>query len=60
MHYLHYLQSINYIDTEIEWLTLNDLQGVTGLKALRTNLIYQKNFEGIKDSKAAKVLEEVL
>ncbi len=59
VHYLHYLQSINYIDSEIEWLTLNDLQGVTGLKALRTNLIYQKSFEGIKDSKAAMVLEEV-
>ncbi|MCU7550978.1 GAF domain-containing protein [Chitinophagaceae bacterium LB-8] len=59
VHYLHYLQSINYIESEIEWVTLNDLQGVTGLKALRVNIIYQQNFEGIKDSKAAKVLEAV-
>jgi hypothetical protein len=59
MHYLNYLQAINYIEAEIEWLTLNDLQGVTGLKALRVNLIYQKSFGGIKDSKAAKVLEAV-
>jgi hypothetical protein len=59
LHYLKYLQSINYIDSEIEWLTLNDLQGVTGLKALRVSIIYQKSFGGIKESKAVMVLEEV-
>ena len=59
-HYLKYLQSINYIDAEIEWLTLNDLQGVTGMKALRVTIIYQKNFKGIKESKAARILEEAV
>jgi hypothetical protein len=59
IHYLQYLQSINYIESEIEWLTLNDLQGVTGLKALRVNIIYQRNFGDIKESRAARLLEEV-
>lgn len=38
--YLDYLHSINYIDANIEWLDLNDLQGVTGLKAIRVKLIH--------------------
>ncbi len=60
MHYLEYLQSINYIESEIEWLTLNDLQGVTGLKALRVNIVYRKNSGDIKASRAAKLLEELM
>jgi hypothetical protein len=58
--YLKYLQSINYIESEIEWLTLNDLQGVTGLKALRVTIIYQKSFGDIKESRAASLLKEVV
>lgn len=57
MHYLRYLQSINYIDNEIEWLTLTDLQSVTGLKALRVSVIYNQSFEGIKESKTTQVLK---
>jgi hypothetical protein len=60
LHYLKYLQSINYIESEIEWLTLNDLQGVTGLKALRVNIIYQKSFGDIKESWSARFLEEAM
>ena len=58
-NYLHYLQSINYIGPEIEWLTLTDLQGITGLKALRVEVIQNKSFTGIKESKAVEVLEEI-
>jgi hypothetical protein len=42
-HLLSYLQAINYIGPDIEWLDLNDMQGVTGMKALRVEVIYQKN-----------------
>jgi len=59
VNYLHYLQSINYIGPEIEWLTLTDLQGITGLKALRVEVVHNKSFTGIKESKAVEVLEEI-
>jgi hypothetical protein len=53
------LQSINYIGPDIEWLTLTDLQGITGLKALRVEVVLNKSFMGIKESKAVEVLEEI-
>ena len=59
VNYLHYLQSINYIGPEIEWLTLTDLQGITGLKALRVEVAHNKSFTGIKESKAVEMLEEI-
>jgi hypothetical protein len=59
MNYLRYLQNINYIGPEVESLTLKDLQGVTGLKALRVEVVYQQSFNGVKDSKAIEVLERV-
>ena len=40
LSYLEYLKSIDYIKGEIEWLELEDLQGVTGLKALRVELTF--------------------
>ena len=59
VNYLHYLQSINYIGPDIEWLTLTDLQETTGLKALRVEVVHNKSFTGINDSKAVEVLEEL-
>ena len=59
MNYLRYLQSINYIGPNLESLTPKDLQGVTGLKALRVDVVYQQSFNGVKDSKAIEVLERV-
>ncbi|GAA4279181.1 GAF domain-containing protein [Aquimarina mytili] len=41
--YLNFLQSKNYLEEEIEIVELDDLQGVTGLKALRVNILYHKN-----------------
>lgn len=41
--YLKFLQSKNYLEEGIEILELEDLQGVTGLKALRVNILYNKN-----------------
>ncbi|PKV51758.1 hypothetical protein ATE84_3856 [Aquimarina sp. MAR_2010_214] len=41
--YINFLQSKNYLEEEIEIVELDDLQGVTGLKALRANILYHKN-----------------
>jgi hypothetical protein len=59
INYLHYLQSIRYIGPDIEWLTLKDLQGLTGLKALRADVVYSQSTGGIKESKAVQILQEM-
>lgn len=41
--YINFLQSKNYLEEDIEVVELDDLQGVTGLKALRVNILYHKN-----------------
>ncbi len=41
--YINFLQSKNYLEDEIEIVELENLQGVTGLKALRINILYNKN-----------------
>ncbi len=43
--YINFLQSKNYLENEIEIVELDDLQGVTGLKALRVNILYNKDEE---------------
>ncbi|MDY8138944.1 GAF domain-containing protein [Aquimarina sp. 2201CG5-10] len=43
--YINFLQSKNYLEEEIEVVELDDLQGVTGLKALRVNILYNKSKE---------------
>ncbi|MEO9021197.1 MAG: hypothetical protein ABI237_14360 [Ginsengibacter sp.] len=58
INYIHYLQSINYISSEIEWFTLKDLQGATGLKALRISVLYSKSRE-TKESKAVELLKKI-
>ncbi|MEP6951852.1 MAG: GAF domain-containing protein [Ginsengibacter sp.] len=57
-NYINYLQFINYIGPDVEWLTLKDLQGMTGLKALRVSILYNKS-GGIKESKAVELLKEL-
>jgi hypothetical protein len=54
-NYLKYLQSIEYIGPDIERLELKDLQGITGLKALRAELIYNPHFEGIQHSRTLQM-----
>lgn len=58
LNYLRYLQSIRYITDEIEWLTIKDLQGVTGLKALRITVLYHQDREG-QESKAVAFLKGI-
>lgn len=40
LSYLNYLESINYIHPEIEHLDLEEMQGVSGMKALRVSIVF--------------------
>lgn len=42
LKYVHFLQSKKQLSDEIEIVELDDLQGVTGLKAIRVNVLYHK------------------
>ncbi|MBZ9628466.1 GAF domain-containing protein [Psychroflexus sp. CAK1W] len=40
LKYIHYLQRKKYLDEEVELLDVEDLQGVSGLKAIRVGILY--------------------
>jgi hypothetical protein len=40
LKYIHYLQRKKYLDEDVEVLDVEDLQGVSGLKALRVGILY--------------------
>ncbi|MCB0383375.1 MAG: GAF domain-containing protein, partial [Psychroserpens sp.] len=42
IRYIKFLQSKKYLDDDMEIVELEDLQAVTGLKALRVSVLYQK------------------
>lgn len=43
LRYIKFLQSKNYLDNDVEILELQDLQAVTGLKAIRVSVLYHKD-----------------
>lgn len=43
LQYIKFLQNKNVLDADVEILELEDLQGVTGLKALRVDILYHGN-----------------
>ena len=43
LRYVKFLQSKHYLDTDVEIVELEDLQAVTGLKAIRASVLYHKN-----------------
>ncbi|AFL82386.1 hypothetical protein Aeqsu_2945 [Aequorivita sublithincola DSM 14238] len=49
LKYVHFLQHKKLLDKKIEILDLEDLQGVTGLKAIRVTVLYSKNNEKSKE-----------
>ncbi|WP_026452278.1 GAF domain-containing protein [Aequorivita capsosiphonis] len=49
LKYISFLQHKKLLGNEIEMLELEDLQGVTGLKALRVKVLYSKNNEKTKE-----------
>ncbi|MBU2939120.1 GAF domain-containing protein [Lacinutrix sp. C3R15] len=45
LRYIKFLQAKHYLDTDIEIVELQDLQAVTGLKAIRVSVLYHINKE---------------
>jgi hypothetical protein len=45
LKYIKYLQSNNYLLPTVEKLEIEDLQGITGLKALRVSINYNNSLE---------------
>ncbi|MEM5563814.1 GAF domain-containing protein [Psychroserpens sp. AS72] len=43
LRYINFLQSKKYLDDDLEIVELQDLQAVTGLKAIRVSILYHKN-----------------
>nr|WP_321221873.1 GAF domain-containing protein [uncultured Psychroserpens sp.] len=43
LRYIKFLQSKKYLDNDVEIVELQDLQAVTGLKAIRVSVLYHKN-----------------
>ena len=43
LRYVKFLQAKHYLGDEVEILELQDLQAVTGLKAIRVNILYHKD-----------------
>lgn len=46
-NYIHFLQNQGFLNQEVEEFDVEDLQGVTGLKALRVGLNYNKGTSGL-------------
>jgi hypothetical protein len=56
LRYIKFLQSKNYLDKDVEILELQDLQAVTGLKAIRVSVLYHKN----KNDKAFLTYDDLM
>ncbi len=56
LRYVKFLQSKKYLDNDVEILELQDLQAVTGLKAIRVSVLYHKD----KDDKAFYTYEDLM
>ena len=56
--YINFLQSRNQLG-KIEFLELEDLQGVSGLKALRVEVKYQENFDDQKGITLDDLIKEI-
>ena len=56
LRYIKFLQSKKYVDTDVEIVELQDLQAVTGLKAIRVSVLYHKN----DDDKAFYTYEDLM
>ncbi len=56
LKYINFLQSKQKLGDQVEVLELEDLQGVTGLKAIRVNILYQKQ----PDNKTFYTYEDLL
>ncbi|MBC2844339.1 GAF domain-containing protein [Winogradskyella flava] len=56
LNYIKFLQSKKYLDDDVEIVELQDLQAVTGLKAIRVSVLYHKD----KDDKAFYTYDDLM
>ncbi len=56
LRYIKFLQSKKYLDDDVEIVELQDLQAVTGLKAIRVSVLYHKN----KDDKEFYTYDDLM
>jgi len=56
LRYIKFLQSKHYLDTDVEIVELQDLQAVTGLKAIRVSVLYHTD----KDDKEFYTYEDLM
>lgn len=56
LRYIKFLQSKKYLDNDVEIVELQDLQAVTGLKAIRASVLYHKE----KDDKAFYTYDDLM
>lgn len=49
LKYIHFLQHQKMLGEDVELLELEDLQGVTGLRALRVKILYSKSNDTVKE-----------
>ncbi len=56
LRYIKFLQSKKYLDNDVEVVELQDLQAVTGLKAIRVSVLYHKD----KNDKAFYTYDDLM
>ncbi|NRD19242.1 GAF domain-containing protein [Winogradskyella eckloniae] len=56
LQYIKFLQAKQYLDTDVEIVELQDLQAVTGLKAIRVSVLYHK----AKDDKSFYTYDDLM
>ena len=56
LRYIKFLQSKKYLDTDVEIVELQDLQAVTGLKAIRVSVLYHTD----KDDKSFYTYDDLM
>jgi len=56
LRYIKFLQSKKYLDTDVEIVELEDLQAVTGLKAIRVSVLYHRD----EDDKAFYTYDDLM
>ena len=59
LRYITYLQSINYLKGEVEWLELEELQGAHGLKAIRVSINYNAEQQSFGNEVIQSVLQNI-
>ena len=58
MKYIKYLQSKKFLG-KVEWLELEEMQGVSGLRALRVEVLYKENFNEKSSITIDELIEDI-